>query len=180
MKTFTKIFTAAAVAATIFTASNVKAQESMSMPMNNGMAFKVGVGVSGGVFSKNSQFKNAYGADLKLQLDLAKNVALTAIGGYTKLLGRNNSMDVDFIPVIGGVKVFAIERFYLQGNIGAGLAIQSGAKTNFIYGGGIGYECRNGFELGARYEGYTNDSSSPTYFPKTAQYALRLGYNLKL
>lgn len=180
MKTFTKLFTAAAIAATFFTASSVKAQDMMTMPMNNGMAFKVGVGVSGGVFRKQSQFKNAYGADLRLQWDLMKNVALTASGGYTKLMGRNNSLDVDFIPVIGGVKVFAIERFYLQGNAGAGLAIQNGAKTNFIYGGGVGYEWKNGFELGARYEGYTNDSGSTTYFPKTAQYALRLGYNFKL
>ncbi|MET4082828.1 hypothetical protein ABIB40_002792 [Pedobacter sp. UYP30] len=180
MKTFTKLFTAAAVAATIFTASNVKAQESMSMPMDNGMAFKVGVGVSGGIFSKQSQFKNAYGADLRLQYDLTKSVAITASGGYTKLLGRDNSADVDFIPVIGGVKVFAIQRFYLQGNAGAGFAIQTGAKTNFIYGGGVGYEWKNGLELGARYEGYTNDSASSTYFSKMEQYALRLGYNFKL
>ena len=180
MKTFTKLFTVAAVAATFFTASNVQAQDMMTMPMDNGMAFKVGVGVAGGVFAKSSQFKNSYGADLRLQWDLMKNVAVTASGGYTKLLGRNNSLDVDFIPAIGGVKVFAIERFYLQGNVGAGFAIQKGAKTNFIYGGGVGYEWKNGLELGAKYEGYTNDSGSATYFPKTEQYKLRLGYNFKL
>lgn len=178
MKTFTKLFTAAAVAVTFFTASNVNAQETMTM--DNGMAFKVGVGISGGVFSDKSQFKNAYGADLRLQWDLTKDVALTASGGYTKLLGRDNSIDVDFIPAIGGVKVYAIERFYLQGNAGAGFAIQDGAKTNFIYGGGMGYDWKNGLELGVRYEGYTNDIASSTYFPKTAQYALRLGYNFKL
>ena len=180
MKTFTKLFTAAALAATFFTASNVKAQDMMTMPMNNGMAFKIGVGVSGGLFEKTSWFKNAYGADLRLQYDLTKDVAITASGGYTKLLSRNKTTDIDFIPAIGGVKVFAIERFYLQGFAGAGFAIQDGAKTNFIYGGGVGYEWTNGLEVGARYEGYTNDSSSSTYFPKMHQYALRLGYNFKL
>lgn len=185
MKTITKIFATSLAALALFTATNLKAQttETMSTPstmMDSGMGFKVGVGISGGLFRDKSPMDYAYGADLKLQWDLTKDVAITASGGYTKLMGKNNSLDPDFIPVKGGVKVFAIKRMYIATEAGAGIAIQDGAKTNFIYTGGFGYEWNNGLDLGVRYEGYVNDSGSTTYFRQTGQYALRIAYNFKL
>ena len=177
MKTITKLFTSAAIAVAMFATTNLNAQTMTST--TNGMAFKIGVGVSGGVFRDKSPMDYAYGADLKLQWDLLPYVAVTASGGYTKLLAKTNGIDVDFIPVKGGVKVFPIGRMYLATELGAGFGIQDGATSNFIYGGGIGYEF-GGFDAGVRYEGYTNDSGSAAYFPKTGQYALRLGYNFKL
>ena len=69
---------------------------------------------------------------------------------------------------------------YVNSNLSPKRAfIQDGAKTNFIYSGGLGYEF-GGFDAGIRYEGYVNDSASTTYFRKTGQYALRLAYNFKL
>ncbi|UKT65311.1 hypothetical protein [Pedobacter mucosus] len=178
MKTITKIFTAAAALA-VFTTTSLKAQTTEPM-MESGMAFKIGVGVNGGVFRDKSPMDYSYGADLKLQYDLTKNVAITASGGYTKLMGKDNSLDVDFIPAKGGVKVFPIKGMYLATEAGAGIAIKDGAKTNFIYTGGLGYEWNNGLDIGVRYEGYVNDSGSTTYFRQTGQYALRIGYNFKL
>ncbi len=179
MKTITKILTTAFAAVAIFASTNLQAQTTTPM-MESGMGFKVGVGVNGGLFRERSPMKYAYGADVKLQWDLTKDVAITASGGYTKLMGRNNALDVDFIPAKGGVKVFAIKRMYLATEAGAGFAIQKGAKTNFIYTGGLGYEFNNGIDVGVRYEGYVNDSGSTTYFKQTGQYALRLAYNFKL
>lgn len=182
MKTITKFFAIAATAVASFTATSANAQTMTTTDatmMNDGMGFKIGVGVSGGLFRDDSPMDYAYGADLKLQWDLTPYVAITGSGGYTKLMAKNNGIDVDFIPAKGGVKVFPIKRMYLATELGAGFAIQDGAKTNFIYGGGLGYEF-GGFDVGLRYEGYTNDSGSTTYFPKTGQYALRLGYNFKL
>ncbi|WP_157263964.1 hypothetical protein [Pedobacter sp. Leaf176] len=182
MKTITKIFTTAATAVAIFASTSVNAQTMEATDMNpapKGMAFKVGLGVSGGVFRDKSPMDYAYGADLKLQWDLTPYVALTASGGYTKLIAKNNGIDADFIPAKGGVKVFPVKRMYLATEAGAGISIQDGAKTNFIYSGGLGYEF-GGFDAGIRYEGYANDSASTTYFRKTGQYALRLAYNFKL
>ncbi|WP_231424549.1 MULTISPECIES: hypothetical protein [Pedobacter] len=183
MKTITKLFATAITAVAIFTTSNLNAQTMTTMDAgttNNGMGFKVGIGLNGGLFKKSSPMEYAYGADLKLQWDLTKDVAITASGGYTKLKGRNNSLDFGFIPAKGGVKVFAIERMYLAVEAGAGFGIEDGAKTNFIYTGGLGYEWDNGLDIGARYEGYTNDVASTTYFRKTGQFALRIAYNFKL
>jgi hypothetical protein len=122
------------------------------------------------------------GADIRLQWDLSPYVALTGSGGYTRLMMRDGSPleDYHFIPAVGGVKVFPISRMYITGLLGAGFGIQDGSKTSFIFGGGTGYEWNNGFELGVRYEGYQQDSSSSTYQPINGQFALRLGYNFKL
>ncbi|TCD04244.1 hypothetical protein EZ449_18215 [Pedobacter frigidisoli] len=182
MKTITKIFASSLAAIAIFTTTNLNAQTMTTTDapmMESGMGFKVGVGISGGVFRDKSPLDYAYGADVKLQWDLTPYVAVTASGGYTKLMGKDNVLDVDFIPAKGGVKVFPIKRMYLATEAGAGFAIQDGAKTNFIYTGGLGYEF-GGFDVGVRYEGYVNDSGSTLYFKKTGQYALRLAYNFKL
>ncbi|GGE48065.1 hypothetical protein GCM10011413_12690 [Pedobacter psychrotolerans] len=183
MKTITKILATAATAVAVFATTTLSAQtmtttEDMN-PAPKGMAFKVGVGINGGVFRDKSPMDYAYGADLKLQWDLTPYVAVTASGGYTKLVAKDNAVDADFIPAKGGVKVFPIKRMYLATEAGAGISIQDGAKTNFIYSGGLGYEF-GGFDAGIRYEGYVNDSASTTYFRKTGQYALRLAYNFKL
>ncbi|MFD0941417.1 outer membrane beta-barrel protein [Pedobacter boryungensis] len=177
MKTITKLFTMATVVCTTLLSVNAKAQ---TMNMSNGMAFKIGVGVSGGVTTENSPFSYGLGADVRLQYDLSKSVSLTASGGYTRLFAKDNIpalADYDFIPAIGGVKVFPIERMYLMAEVGAGFGIQDGSKTSFIFGGGLGYEWNSGFDLGVKYQGYQQDGTSTTYQPVNGQFALRLGYN---
>ncbi|WP_443947164.1 hypothetical protein ACJVDH_08645 [Pedobacter sp. AW1-32] len=185
MKTITKLFATATTALAIFASTNLKAQTTettnmMSTTTTSGMAFKIGVGVNAGVFPDRSEMDYGYGADIKLQYDLTPFVALTASGGYTRLKWKNSPLKFEFIPLVGGVKVFAIERMYLSGNVGTGLAVKDGANMNFIYGGGLGYEWRNGLDVGVKYEGYVNNSSSDLYFMKTGQFNLRIGYNFKL
>jgi hypothetical protein len=183
MKTLTRLFTTASMAVVIFTTTNLSAQtmsSTESSTTTNGMAFKVGVGINGGVFTKGSEMDYGYGADLKLQYDLSKDVALTASGGYTRLRWKNSPLNFQFIPLMGGVKAFVIDRMYLNAQAGTGLAIEDGANMNFIYSGGLGYEWNNGLELGVKYEGYVNNSASDLYFMKTGQFNLRLGYNFKL
>lgn len=182
MKTTTKLLSIALIAITSMATTTVKAQTE-SMSGTNGMAFKVGIGAGAGVTTAGSPFSFSTGADLRLQWDLSPYVALTASGGYTRLFNDDNHpalADWDFIPAIGGVKMFPFERMYLSASIGAGFGIQDGSKTSLIYGAGTGYEWNNGLELGVRYEGYTQDSTSSTYQPKNSQIALRIGYNFKL
>ncbi|RZL64893.1 MAG: hypothetical protein EOO93_06800 [Pedobacter sp.] len=181
MRTITKFLAAASVFA-VFATTNLKAQTmtTTSMPANSGMAFKVGVGVQGGLFPDKSEMDYGYGADVRLQYDLSPSVAITASGGYTKLKWKSSPLNFEFIPLMGGVKAFVVDRMFLTGGAGTGLALKDGANMTFIYTGGLGYEWTNGLEVGVKYEGYVNNSSSDLYFMKTGQYALRLGYNFKL
>ncbi|MDQ8051819.1 MAG: hypothetical protein REI78_02280 [Pedobacter sp.] len=165
----------ALTAGLLLTHALVKAQDTMS----SGLKLKFGVGASGAILDGNSPFSYGIGADVRAQLWLAKSVAVTASGGYTRLVARDNSTvpAYSFIPAVGGVKVFPIKGMFLQGFLGAGFAIKDAQKTSFIFGGGTGYEWDNGLELGVRYEGNQQDSASPTYQNIISQYALRLGYN---
>ena len=182
MKTVTKLFATALTAFAMLTTTNLKAQEmKTSQPMmSSGMAFKVGVGINGGLFPSSSEMDYGYGADIKLQYDLTKDVAVIASAGYTKLKWKESPLNFQFIPLMGGVKAYVIDRMYLTTGLGTGLAVKDGANMNFIYTGGLGYEWNNGLEVGARYEGYVNNSASDLYFMKTGQYNLRIGYNFKL
>lgn len=181
MKITTKFFALAAVALSTFAVSGLKAQTESGMDPNKGVRF--GIGISGGITDKDvSPFKNGLGADARLQFDLSNYVSITATGGYTRLMARDNGTDYDFIPAKGGVKVFplTVKGFYGAAEAGAGFGIKKDAKTSFIWSSGIGFEWKNGLDLSARYEGYSQDSASSTYVPYNGQYALRLAYGFKL
>jgi len=183
MKTITKFFTIAATAAAFLSPAAVKAQD-MTMAVDTTPVFqkalRLGVGISGGITRDNSPFDYGLGADLRLQWDLQKHLSLTATGGYTRLMAKNDLPDYDFIPLKGGVKVFPGQAFYALGELGAGLGIKENSKTSFIWSGGIGYAWKNGLDISARYESYQQDSNSSTYYPVNGQYALRLAYGFKL
>lgn len=175
MKTTTKLFVAILIASTLFISSNLKAQDAM----NTNVKFKFGIGASAAITDGNSPFSYGLGADVRAQLWLAPALAITASGGYTRLVARDNSTvpAYAFIPAVGGVKVYPIKGMFLNGFLGAGFAIKDEQKTSFIFGGGTGYEWENGLELAIRYEGNQQDSASSTYQPIISQYALRIGYN---
>jgi opacity protein-like surface antigen len=175
MKTFTKILSIAAVALTI----GITSANAQSMERTTGVRF--GFGLNGSVGEKGAPFEYGVGADARLQLDLSKELSITATGGYTRLMAKDNmGDDYDFIPAKGGVKIFPIGNMYTMGEIGAGFGIKDGSKTSLIFGGGIGFELNSGLDISARYEGYKQDSSSSTYRPQNGQFALRLAYGFKL
>lgn len=177
MKTPVKLFAIAAVALTTLS-FGAKAQTTESLDANKGVRF--GFGISGGITEKGSPFKNGFGADARFQFDLSNYVSLTATGGYTKLTKEKNGNDYDFIPAKGGVKVFPIKGVYGLGEIGAGFGIKKDSKTSLLWSGGLGYEWKSGWDLGVRYEAYSQDSFSSTYVPYNGQFALRLAYGFKL
>ncbi len=179
MKTITKLFTVSLLAVSTLAATKSHSQSMSNDHLITSPKFKIGVGVSGGLTNSDSPFSYGLGADVKLQLDLQQYVSITASAGYTRLMEQDDSAvaSYDFIPVVGGIRVYPSRGFYVGGIIGAGLAIQDGSKTSLIFGGGLGYEWTSGLELGVHFEGYQQDVASTTYQKVNGQYALRLGYN---
>lgn len=183
MKTFTKTLACAVLmgAASFGAKAQTMMTDTMSMP-KRGMDFKVGIGLNGGVLKDSSPYSYVLGADLQLQWDLMKNVAVTASGGYTRYMEKDNSGRPSFgyIPAMGGVKVYpGIGRMYLAGNIGAAFAIEENAETGLIYSGGTGYDWDNGLTIGVRYESLKQQSGTSTYMTsrESGFWGLRLGYN---
>lgn len=178
MKTTTKFFAIASLAVASVISTNAQAQTMETMGRETGV--RLGIGISGGITEDNSPFKMGAGADLRLQVDMSKELSLTATSGYTRMFGRGELPDYDFIPAKGGVKVFPFKALYGLGEIGAGFGIKDGSKTSLIWSAGIGHAWSNGLDISARYEGYQQDSSSSTYTMATGQYALRIAYGFKL
>jgi len=176
MKKVTRIF---AIAAGLFI---LTASASQAQTRTNAKGVRLGLGISGGVTTKESPFKYGLGADLGFQFDLSKELAITATGGYSTLVADDNQGDdYNFIPVKAGVKVFPqIGGLYLSTEAGAAFGTKEGSKAAFVYTGGLGYACSNGFDLGVRYEGYTHQFASSTYRPQNGQFAVRLAYSFKL
>ena len=143
---------------------------------------RLGIGISGGTTTKKSPFEYAYGADLGFQFELSRELALTATGGYTSFKAKDGQgEDYNFIPVKAGVKVYPqIGGLYLSGEAGFGFGTEKDSKESFIYSGGIGYQTAGGFDIGARYEGVTQQRTSNTFRPQNGQFALRLAYSFKL
>lgn len=180
MKSTTKFFAITAALLSTFAVTGLKAQTTSPLDSNKGVRF--GIGISGGIKEKGAPFKNSYGADARFQFDLSNYVSITATGGYTRLIADHNGPDYDFIPAKGGVKIFplTVKGFYGAGEAGAGFGIKKDSKTSFIWSSGIGYEWKNGVDLSARYEAYSQNSASSTYVPYNGQFALRLAYGFKL
>jgi hypothetical protein len=178
MKASIKFYTIAAVSLALLSSKSTFAQT--VEPLKEGKGFKIGVGISGGITKESSPIDYGLGADARLQLDLSNYVALTATGGYTKLFGKDNLPDYDFIPAKGGVKVFPIGNLYGAGEIGAAIGTKKDSKSMLLWSAGLGYEWKGGLDLSARYEGYSQNGSTNANLPQTGQFALRLAYGFKL
>lgn len=137
-----------------------------------------------GIGLSSSRF--VIGADLQLERYLSDKLALTFSGGFThfsnKLLVYNFnpgngfpptqfkvSTDRNLIPVKLGVKVFPVNRFYLEGAGGIGVDING--NSSFVVSATAGIKLGKRFDLGIKYEDYTN-------FYKTNQLSLRLTYRI--
>jgi len=130
--------------------------------------FSIGVdpGIPVGSVSDASSF--AIGGDIKYSLPAATNFDVSLSAGYSVFIGKT----IDFggqsvklsnlkaIPVkLGGRYNFnGATGFFGEFGVGAAF-IQDGGGTAFVYAPGIGYAADGGFEIGARYEGWSKNGS---------------------
>ncbi len=171
MKICTLIFTAAAAVSMLIT-NNVSAQN--SEPAGDSKALRLGVGLSlGAPTTKGYNF--AVGGDLRLQKDFSGNVSGLLSAGYTNFSAEGENLgSFGFIPVKVGVKVFPMAKFYVSGELGAGIPTDNESKTAFLWAPGVGYGFNNGLDVGLRYEGFEVKNAS------LGQVALRFAYGFKL
>lgn len=142
--------------------------------------FSAGIDAALGVTSKSSPF--GYGLSLSTVANVRLSDQLSMLGsvGYSGLFTKDTSpvADYHFIPLKAGVKIFPItdQQFYFSCSVGAGFGLIKGSKPSFIFGGGLGYEWLNGYELMLKYEGYQQRQSSTTYQPLNGQFSVAFGY----
>lgn len=175
-----KLFLLTAIAG-LFAFSSVKAQDAaMSGP-------KLGIGAEFGFplgdFGKVSKF--GVGGSLLYQHPIADKLNVTGSAGYLNFQGKDYDLggvtvkggNAGFIPVKAGLRYFLAENIFVNGEVGAVFGTADGAGTAFAYSPGVGVEFpvadKSTIELGARYEGWSNDGTSSFI-------GLRLAWNFGL
>jgi len=198
MKNLTKLITAASFAvATLFTASQVKAQT--TTPAN---AWRFGVGVEG-LVPTNGNIKNiskiGLGGTARLQYGISNDLAFTLTSGYYNFFGKENTttittgtavtritnkaIDFGVVPVKAGIKAYVGSGFYVAGEVGAGFETKdayrgrtgelNGKATKLVLAPGIGYSWTN-VDLGVRYENFSGQNNN------YGMVAARLAYGFTL
>jgi hypothetical protein len=125
------------------------------------------------------------GADLQAERYISNDFALTLSAGFTHITNKtgtatytfaghppvslNYSTDQNLIPVKIGIKVFPADKLYLLG--AAGIGIDINGNSSFAWSATAGQKLGSRFDLGLKYENYTD-------FSVSNQLAVRLGYRI--
>ena len=179
MKNSTKWITSAFAAVAILFASNVNAQTT-----NPGDVWHLGVGVEGAIPTGNLNGFSSFslGGTARLQYDTKSNISFMLTSGYYNVFAKSYTIGtttykpdaLGIVPVKAGIKVFATDKIYFSGELGAGFETNYGKNTKFIASPGIGYANAGGLDIGLRYENFSGQSDN------YGMAALRVAYGFKL
>jgi hypothetical protein len=143
--------------------------------------FSIGIdpGIPVGSSSDVSNF--VLGADIKYSLPAAQNFDISLSAGYSVFLGKTVTIGGTQITY-SDLKAFPVKlagRYNFNGPVGffgefgVGAAfITDGGGTAFVYAPGVGYALNGGFEIGARYEGWSKNGT-------VGQIGFRLAYTFR-
>jgi hypothetical protein len=158
---------------------------------SNGVRFSIGAdaGIPTGNLSKSYNW--SLGGSLQADIPVANQLFVTVNAGYNNIYGKNNvagstltAKDIELLPVKAGLKFFPVNNFYIQGEAGAGFALNKADvgfnnAAAFIYAPQVGYQFPIGgqsfIDAGVRYEGSTKFNSNIDD-SKVNFFALRVAY----
>lgn len=182
MKT-TKFFSLTIIAAALLIGSKASAQ-STTPPSK----WRFGIGIEGAVPSGTLKtYSNAVlGGTARLQYGLTKHVALMLTSGYYNAFGKNvpytnngyKYQSQGLVPVKAGAKAYIGSKFYVSGEVGAGLEMtnsyyDSEKHTKLLLSPGLGYSLKH-VDFGVRYESLSGNDNN------YGIYALRIAYGFGL
>ncbi|MBE7178136.1 MAG: hypothetical protein INR69_17165 [Mucilaginibacter polytrichastri] len=142
-------------------------------------------GVMTGVFSEI--FPASAAASVRLEIPMSEKWQLTAATGYTHIFSKDiGAFDgnftpnfelnaAKFIPLKVGARYFILPKFYGSAELGSAFRLDTSPRVFFAYSPGLGYLFSEHFDLGLRFESWTN---SPHV--DINQFALRGAYRFGL
>jgi hypothetical protein len=147
--------------------------------------WELALGLNPGLIAGKSDF--VLGAEVGISKSLTSNLEATGSVGYMHYFKKYESAYISYdgqggyvwgqtsaiqnvLPVKAGLRLFLGDEFYIAGEAGAAFASHI---TSFAYTPSLGLRFHNGFDIGAKYDNYSNDR-----IPHTL--TLKLAYHLKL
>lgn len=144
------------------------------------LSFGVNGGLAVGDFNKTHG--GMIGGDLKYAYNFDPAVAVTLQSGYNNFFGKKvlETSLVDYkykslgqIPIKAGVR-FSMGQFYAEPQLGVSFFTGAGDGSAFTYAGNIGVQVTPSFDISARYEGWSKNSSNLGFV------GLRLAYTFPM
>jgi hypothetical protein len=147
-------------------------------PHNKGSHWSIGVDAGLPTGDISIGYNAAIGGSIKFETPTSPVTFLTLSAGFEALMVKsafkNEGFEAsdNFIPLKAGLKIYLGDGFYAEGQAGVAFYTGSGGDTFFAYAPGIGYDFKNGLEIGARYEGWVKDGT-------IGQAALRVAFRFR-
>jgi hypothetical protein len=143
-------------------------------PSGSGVKFNIGAEAGLPVGDVSSVYSFIIGGSVKAEIPTATRTFLTLSAGYNSWLVKSDLKGLfgsseGFVPLKAGIKYYAEENFFLEGQAGIVFSTETGGGHAFVFSPGIGYTFSGGFEAGLRYEGWSNGGT-------TSQLGLRVGF----
>jgi hypothetical protein len=161
-----------------------------STTSSTGVRFSIGVDAGVPTGSLSNGYNWNLGGSVQADIPVAHQLFVTVNAGYDNIFGKNvagtnvSATNIQLLPVKAGLKFFPVNNFYVQGEAGAGFALNKAdvgfnKSAAFIYAPQVGYQFQLGgqnfIDAGVRYEGSTKFNSSIDN-SKVNFVALRLAY----
>jgi hypothetical protein len=165
-----------ALAVITFTAASVKAQDkTMASKKTN---VEIGANVA---FPVSTGWSIGFGADLQVNIPVAEMVDITASGGYENFSYKASKVgtitipegNVNFIPVLAGIKYHFSEKFYGHGQLGYAFSTLKNGGGAFSYVPSIGYAASKNFDIALKFYGLGKANSNSSALNSVM---LRLAY----
>jgi hypothetical protein len=187
MKSTLKISALAlAFAAFAFSAKAQTTPASTTTTTSGGVRLSIGVdaGIPTGKLSDSYNWN--IGGSVQADIPVANKLFVTVNAGYNNFFGKDvtvgnttvSATNIQLLPVKAGLKYFAVDKFYIQGEAGAAFALNKAdvgfdKSAAFVYAPQIGYQFPLGsksyLDAGVRYEASTKfvsniDDSKVNFF----------------
>ena len=109
-------------------------------------------------------YSTVLGASLKYDIPVAQSTFFNVSAGYNAFMLKDRfknrfTKSYGAIPLKAGLKYYADQRFFIEGQLGAAFGTNDGAGTSFVYAPGVGYTFAGGIEAGLRYEAWSNNGT---------------------
>ncbi|HEY0243967.1 MAG TPA: hypothetical protein VGC01_00255 [Mucilaginibacter sp.] len=162
-----------------------------STTSSTGVRYSIGVDAGLPTGNLSNGYNWSLGGSVQADIPVASQLFVTVNAGYNNIFGKDNiggtnvsATNIQLLPVKAGLKFFPVSNFYIQGEAGAGFALNKAdagfnKSAAFIYAPQIGYQFqlggKNFIDAGVRYEGSTKFNSDIDD-SKVNFVALRLAY----
>jgi len=156
----------------------VTACSSFAQTTKSSDAAKFSIGVDAGlpIGTTSDVYSFAIGGSLKYDMPIGSGAFVNLSAGYQSFMVKSALKNAGFpsssgfVPIKVGLKYyFEGQGFYGEGQLGVAFSTESGGGKAFAYAPGIGYTLDGGFDIGVRYEAWSNNGT-------VSQIALRLAY----